>query len=287
MIDYWCNAFTPDRAALWAAVIEQDGLALRTRSGATDDDFATPAEMVRRMDRLGITALIIPTCDLAKDAPINDFGHYAARPAEVATLVDTYPGRFYSAHSVDPGAGNEGAVAAAAALDQAWCIGLHTHTHSWDRRFDDESYLPFYDICAARQVPFVMQAGASGGNFSHDCGRPEAIAAPATAFPTVQFVLSHTGAPWVTETIAAASEFANVSIGTATHPPRRWPAQLVDFLSGPGRTKTLFGTGFPLTGHDRSLRQLQDLSLDPTTRHALLEGTARRIFTRIPDQTGG
>ena len=79
----------------------------------------------------------------------------------------------------------------------------------------------------------------------------------------------------------------NVVIGTATHPPRRWPDELVDFLRGPGRHKTLFGTGFPLTGHARSLGQLDDLGLEAAVRRDLLDGNSRRIFTRIPDRPGG
>ena len=38
-------------------------------------------------------------------------------------------------------------------------------------------------------------------------------------------------------------------IGTATHPPRRWPNELLDFLRGPGVGKVLVGTSYPLTGH--------------------------------------
>lgn len=287
MIDYWCNAFTPDREPLWRAVIAEQGLSLRTRVGDTTDGFATAGAMVDRMDRLGIATLVIPVCEVPAAAPLDDFGHYAAHVAEIRELAAAHPARFVGAHSVDPGAGTTGIDAARSALGESWCVALHSHTHSFGRRFDHPDYSPYYELCAEHGVPFVMQAGASGGNFPHECGHPEGIAAPATMFPSVPFVLSHTGAPWVAETIAAASEYANVHVGTATHPPRRWPADLVRFISGPGATKALFGTGFPLTGHDRSLGQLGDLNLDAPARHALLDGNARRIFTRIPDRTGG
>ena len=57
---------------------------------------------------------------------------------------------------------------------------------------------------------------------------------------------------------------------------------LVEFIKSQGQQRCLFGTGFPLTGHIRSMRQLQDLALDPETVEALLDGNARRIFGRIP-----
>jgi predicted TIM-barrel fold metal-dependent hydrolase len=284
MIDYWCNAFTPDRAALWRAVIVEGGLSIRTRDGDDTDGFAEPAAMLERMDRLGVTAVVLPVCALTPDAPLDDFAHYAARFAEIRELSSAHPGRFFGVCSVVPGGGAQEAERAAAALAESWCLGLHTHTHSWGRAFDHADYRPYYELCAEHEVPFVMQAGASGGDFAHESGHPSAIVGPATAFPTVSFVLSHTGAPWVDETIVVATEHPNVHIGTATHPPRRWPAELVAFIRGAGRHKTLFGTGFPLTGHARSLAQLDELDLEPSTRQDLLVGTARRIFGRIPDR---
>ena len=88
MIDYWCNAFTPDRASRWAAVIEEGGLTIRTRAGDEADDFAAPGDMVARMDRLGVSTLVLPVCELAPEAPLDDFGHYAVRPAEIEALAE-------------------------------------------------------------------------------------------------------------------------------------------------------------------------------------------------------
>ena len=289
MIDYWCNAFTPDREALWADVIARDSLSIRTRGGDFEDGFCEPAEMVKRLDRVGVDTVVLPVCELEAelsgdqdDPALTEFAHYALRESELNSLVATYPGRFVGVFSVNPDAGAADLAAAAEAVDAQWCVGLHTHTHSWDRPFDHPDYWPYYELCWQNRIPFTMQAGASGGDMIHESGHPNAIAKAATEFPDVGFVLSHTGAPWVVETIEAASRFPNVYIGTATHPPRRWPDELVAFIKGHGRDRCLFGTGFPLTGHVRSIRQLQDLALDPETVEALLDGNARRIFSRIP-----
>ena len=73
----------------------------------------------------------------------------------------------------------------------------------------------------------------------------------------------------------------NVCLGTAAFPPHHWPDELVRFLSGPGRGKTLFGTSFPVVGHRQALARLDALDLSDEARTALLEGTARRLFTRL------
>jgi predicted TIM-barrel fold metal-dependent hydrolase len=286
MIDYWCNAFTPDREVLWNSIIERDELAIRLGAKA-DDAFTAADEMVARMDRLDIATLVIPFCDLPDDAPLDDFVHYAARSQEIVRLADAHPGRFVGMLSINPDAGTPDHELAAATLAEDWCVALHNHTHSWDRTFDHPDFDPYYALCAEQCVPFVMQAGASGGDRVHESGHPGAIAEPAQRFPDVDFVLSHTGAPWVEETIVVAAAHDNVVIGTATHPPRHWPDELVDFIRGPGADQVLLGTGYPLTGHGHILGQLDDLDFDGPTRQALVEGNTRRLFSRIPDRVGG
>ena len=280
MIDYWCNAFTPDREALWHQVIAADGLTIKL--GARDADrFAPVDEMVERMDRLGIASLVLPVCELPPDRPIDDFVHYAVRPAEIDAWSAAHPGRFYGMWSVDPEDPETDLPAAEVALSAHWCVALHNHTHSWPHPFDHECFAPFYDLCARHEVPFVMQAGGSGGHRDHELGHPRAIAGPAETWPSVTFVLSHTGAPWVAETIAAVQAHDNVVMGTATHPPGRWPAELVEFATGPGTSQVMCGTGYPLTGHGHILGQLETVIPDDEVREALLRDNARRVFTRI------
>jgi uncharacterized protein len=285
MIDYWCNAFTPDREPLWQQVIEQDGLTIKL--GARGDDaFVDAAGMVARMNQAAITTLMLPVCDLPEGAGLDEFAHYALRPTEMHQLAAAHPGRFVGMFSVAPD--QPGDVAAANdALHSAWCVGLHNHTHSWDHTFDAPVFDPYYELAARHGVPFVMQAGKSGGHRVHELGHPRAIAGPATRFPTVDFVLSHLGLPWLKETLEAALEHDNVFIGTATHPPRRWPDELLDFIRGPGQNIMLFGTGYPLTGHLHVQAQLDALDVPAATKEALRHGNARRIFTRIPARVGG
>ena len=80
-----------------------------------------------------------------------------------------------------------------------------------------------------------------------------------------------------------ALKFSNVHLGTASLPPKRWHAALVDFVRGPGRRKTLFGTSFPTVGHRHALAQLPALGLDDDVAKDLMGGNARRLFRRLAE----
>jgi hypothetical protein len=279
-IDYWCNAFTPDRRALWDAAIEAQGIPLRVRRDA-DDAFAEPAAMLARLDAAGFRTLVVPTGEKPEHAGPTDFESMAARPAELRAWSAAHPGRIAGQWSIDPANGMAGVRAAAAALAETWCVGLHIHTHSWDRPLDHADYYPYYALAAERDVPVVMQAGTSGGRMPSECGRPIGIDRPAIYFPEVRFVLSHTGWPWVDEALAMAIKFGNVYLGTATYPPARWGAALLDFARGAGRHKLLFGTGFPVVGHAQAAAQLAKLGFDAAALQRLVSDNARAVFTRL------
>ena len=279
-IDYWCNAFTPDRKALWEASLASQGVPLRIRDDG-DDDFAEPGAMVARMDDAGVGCLVLPTCDLPAHTELTDYEPFACRFEETADLAKRHSGRFVGAWSIDPGHGIAGVRRAAEALAESWTVALHYHTHSFDRAFDHADLYPYYALASEQGVPVIMQAGLSGGLMASDCGRPIGIDRPAIYFPETAFVLSHTGWPWEREAIALAQKFPNVYLGTATWPPKRWPADLMEFAKGPGRTKVLVGTGFPVAGHRHVLAQLDETDVDPGLRRAWLSENARRVFSRI------
>jgi predicted TIM-barrel fold metal-dependent hydrolase len=279
-VDYWCNAFTPDRRALWDAAIAAQGIPLKVRRDAADA-FAEPAAMLARLEGAGFAALVVPTCDKPAHAGATDFESMAARPNELRAWSDAHPGRVAGQWSIDPGHGMEGVRRAAAALAEPWCVGLHIHTHSWDRPFDHADYYPYYALAAERDVPVVMQAGTSGGRMPSECGRPIGIDRPALYCPGVRFVLSHTGWPWVEEALAMAIKFSNVYLGTATYPPARWGAALLDFARGPGRQKLLFGSGYPVVGHVQAAAQLAGLGLDAALLQRVTSDNARAVFTRL------
>jgi predicted TIM-barrel fold metal-dependent hydrolase len=283
MIDSWTNSFLPDRQALWDASLEAQGVPIKLRRDE-QDSFCDVEAMVARMDEIGMASLILPVCDLPAHAGITDYEGFATRVDEMDAMSAAHPGRFVGQWSIDPREGSKGLDRAREMAAKPWIVALHTHTHSFDLSFDHADYYPFYALAHELGLPFVMQAGTSGGRLPSACGHPIGIDRPAIYFPQVNFVLSHTGWPWVDEAVAMALKFSNVYLGTASLPPKRWHASLVDFIRGPGRRKTMFGTSFPTVGHRHALAQLEALDLDPEIAAAVMGGNARNVFTRLSTQ---
>jgi predicted TIM-barrel fold metal-dependent hydrolase len=277
MVDYWCNVFTPDRAALWQQSVTEQGVPLKV-IGDSAEGFAEFEVMLARMDALGIATLVIPVCEKPAHAGALDFESMVARPAEIAEWSKRAPGRFVGLWSYDPRTGMAGVRAAASALGERWCVGLHMHTHSFDRAFDHAEQYPFYALAAERELPVVVQAGTSGGLFPSACGQPIGIDRPALYFREARFVLSHLGWPWVDEAIALARKFPNVYLGSATWPPKRWPESVRAFARGAGAKKLLLGTGFPLVSHRAALAQLAEQGFGDELCAAIAGDNARRIF---------
>ena len=283
MIDSWTNSFLPDRQALWDASLEAQGVPIKLRRDE-QDSFCDVEAMVARMDEIGMASLILPVCDLPAHAGITDYEGFATRVDEMDAMSAAHPGRFVGQWSIDPREGSKGLDRAREMAAKPWIVALHTHTHSFDLSFDHADYYPFYALAHELGLPFVMQAGTSGGRLPSACGHPIGIDRPAIYFPQVNFVLSHTGWPWVDEAVAMALKFSNVYLGTASLPPKRWHASLVNFIRGPGRRKTMFGTSFPTVGHRHALAQLEALDLDPEIAAAVMGGNARNVFTRLSTQ---
>ncbi len=104
---------------------------------------------------------------------------------------------------------------------------------------------------------------------------------PAIYFPDAPFVLSHTGWPWVDEAVAMALKFPNVYLGTASYPPRHWPARWWTSSAGPAGARCIFGTNFPTVGHRHALDPARRAG--PRTRRpaGLLGDNARSVLRRV------
>ena len=281
IVDTLCNAFLPRFADAWDAAIAAQGIPVKVRRDP-EDAFAEADAIVARMDELGMATLVVVAADPQDHPGAFDFSSLCFRLDEVQALADTHPGRFAAHWCLDANLGMDGVRRAGAALERDAVVGLYNHVHSWDRPFDHADFYPYYARAADADVPVTMQAGTSGGLMPSECGRPIGVDRPAIYFRDVRFVLSHTGWPWVDEAVAMALKFPNVFLGTAAYPPAHWAPAVLDFLRGPGRTKTIFATNFPTVGHRHACAQLSELDLAPDTRAALLGGTARRVFTRLP-----
>jgi predicted TIM-barrel fold metal-dependent hydrolase len=284
-IDYLVNSIYPEREAVWDEATAAQGVPVKIRRDP-EDSFADPDVMVARMDELDIATLVLVTGDEHHMSTGFEFHRVIPRWEETEDLVRRYPGRFAALWAINPELAMAGVRRAEEAFRQDWVVGSYIHTHSFDRPFDHPDYYPFYALSASYGLPVVMQAGTSGGRLPSECGKPIGIDRPALYFRDTNFVLSHTGWPWVEEAIAMALKFSNVYLGTAAYPPLHWSPTVVDFVRRPGRRKVIFGTNFPTVGHRHALGQLSKLELTDEVRELLLAGNARRVFTRLAEGGG-
>jgi hypothetical protein len=74
-------------------------------------------------------------------------------------------------------------------------------------------------------------------------------------------VAGHIGYPWTEEAIAVATKHQNVHIDTSAYTVRRYPAALIEYIRGHGRTKVLFGTNYPMIMPAKALEGLNDVGL--------------------------
>jgi hypothetical protein len=280
-IDYLCNSFAPEKAALWGQAISAQEIPLKVKSD-TENGFCDATAMVARLDRLGFETALLPVSHArTKTSATVEFEDVISSLDEVRDLDARFRSRFGALWVIDPRAGSKAVREAEEVLLNPFVMGMYLHVHSFDKPFDHADFYPFYDLAARVGVPVVMQAGGSGGRMPSQCGAPIGIDRPAIYFEETTFVLSHTGWPWVDEAIAMAEKFHNVYLGTASWPPNRWSANLVSFLRHGGKKKVLFGTNFPTVGHAQALERLGELGLTDAVREGLLSANARRIFTRL------
>jgi predicted TIM-barrel fold metal-dependent hydrolase len=77
-------------------------------------------------------------------------------------------------------------------------------------------------------------------------------------------------------------KFPNIYVDTSAYSAKRYPPELVDYLRGGGRTKTVFGTNYPMITPQQCLEQLDDLDLDEETTRLFLHENAERVFKIDP-----
>ncbi len=279
-IDYWCNAFVPAMQVRWDRAIDEQRIPLKIRRDERDS-FVDSAGMIARMDALEMATLVLPCADVSEAARASDYERFTTPISDLVELDSQYPRRFAGLFSIDPSLGMAGVERAAEVVARSGFVGLHLHTHSWDRPFDHRDLYPFYALADDLDLPIIVQAGTSGGRMASECGRPIGIDRPALYFGGLRFVLSHTGWPWVDEAMAMALKHPNVYLGTAAYPPHHWSPELIRFIGGAGRGKVLMGTSFPVVGHRQALTRLAELELRDEDASELVAGAARRVFSRL------
>ena len=197
---------------------------------------------------------------------------------EVAAFVQQYPDRFRGVAGGDLRRPMVSVRDLRDRVDQGF-LALRLVPWLWELPPTDRRYYPLLAACVDLGIPFCTQVGHTGPLRPSETGRPiPYIDQVAIDFPELEIVCGHIGYPWTNEMIAVADKHPNVYIDTSAYAAHRYPAELVDYLSGRGRDKVLFGTNYPMLTASQALARLDDLELDADVRDAFLGGNARRVF---------
>jgi predicted TIM-barrel fold metal-dependent hydrolase len=149
----------------------------------------------------------------------------------------------------------------------------------WDLPPNDRHYYPIYAECVGLDVPICLQVGHTGPMKRSDPGRPiPYVDDVAHDFPDLKIVAGHIGYPWTAEMISLATKYPNVYIDTSAYKPKRYPAELVEFMRGHGRDKVMFGTNFPMISPMDCMNELPLLNLDDDVAERFLGANAARVF---------
>lgn len=238
----------------------------------TGQDFKdVPVEMLlRSMEAAGVTKSLIAAWYGPQGALISN--------EEVLEMVSAYPDRFAGLASVDLRNPVEAVRILRKYVEGHDFKGLRIVQWVWELPCSHALYYPLLAACVELDIPVCLQVGHTGPLRSSESGRPSHVERIALDFPDLKIVGGHIGYPWHVEMIAVATKFPNVYIDTSAYVPKRYPAELVDYMKGHGKRKVMFGTNYPMISADVCMAQLDRLGLDEEVSELFLHKNAEKVF---------
>ncbi len=197
---------------------------------------------------------------------------------DVADAVQRHPDRFRGVAGVDLGRPMD-AVREIRRRVADGSVAVRVVPWLWNLPPNDRRYYPVYAACVEAGVPFCTQIGHTGPLLPSEPGRPIPYLDDVLLdFPELVVVGGHVGFPWVPEVVSLALKYPNFYVDTSAYVLHRLPADFVAYLAGPGRSRVMFGTNWPMLSPSRALERLDDLGLDDEATALFLGDTARRVF---------
>jgi len=259
--------------------------------GRLQDDNAE--ELVSEMAAAGIdkSILLLPDFTFAlRDTKLSIAEMFDRHRA----ILERWPEKFFVFAGVDPRWGIDGVRLFEKGVSDYGFHGLKLYPPCGYSPSDARLY-PFYEICAAHQIPVLTHTGPTSPLLSFDLARPILVDQAARDFPNVNFILAHGTGCYAEECIMLCSYRPNVFLdvsGFQTMPVEN----LRHLFSRKIDHKIIFGTDWPLfrlQGDQRSAVEslIRDEgpinSLSPRTRAAFFrENIERLINVRKPVEVG-
>lgn len=246
-----------------------DSLRRWTKAPVPTEELPVSATLAM-MDQGGVSKSLISAWVAPRNVMISN--------DEVAAFVAQAPERLIGVGSVDISKPMQAVRDIRRCITELGFKAIRVLPWLWELPPTDRRFYPVYTACCELGVPFCTQIGHTGPLMPSEVGRPIYIDQVALDFPELKIVAGHIGYPWTDEAIAVATKHENVFIDTSAYTVSRYPAQLVDFMRGHGRSKVLFGTNYPMIMPAKALDGLQQLALGDVVESAFLAGNAQRVF---------
>ena len=262
--DVWANYWD---AAFFAAYPPMQ--ALYDRLGMSGRAQVTPETLLAEADAGGVTQVVVSA---------TDFPGSPANNRAIAAIVARAPERLTGCASVDPRRGMEGVRELRRAIEEDGMRGYKVMPFLYGAPPNDAIYYPFYAACVDLGVPVLILTGHTAVMEKSDFGRPLYVDDVALYFPELTIIAGHAGFPWTDELIGLAWKHENVFIETSGHRPKYLQPVLQHFLNSYGRTKVLFGTGYPFMDYEKPVSDVAAMDLREESRAAFLWDNAARIW---------
>lgn len=232
------------------------------------------ASTIDLMDQAGVSRSLISAWVAPRNIMISN--------DEVASFVAQAPTRLIGVGSVDISKPMAAVREVRRCVNELGFKAIRVLPWLWELPPTDRRFYPVYTACCELGVPFCTQIGHTGPLMPSEVGRPIYLDQVALDFPELAIVAGHIGYPWTDEAIAVATKHENVHIDTSAYTVKRYPAQLVEFMQGHGRSKVLFGTNYPMIIPAKALEGVSQLGLDAQAQALFLSGNAMRVFRLAP-----
>ena len=224
-----------------------------------------PADLIALLDEAGVGAAVL--C-IARAEHAEWVGRARAQ----------YPRRIFASMAVDPTLGVPELRRVNEYCERYGVRGLNMAPFRYTLPPTDRVFWPFYAKAVELDLAVSMPVGMPGPRRPGWVQRPAYYDEVAFHFPELRLVLTHCGQPWIEETIAVVAHWENVALACTSVAPKYWPEALIQFINTRGRSKTLFGTDYPVLTWQRARAEIAERGLRPEVEPLFFAENAKRIY---------
>lgn len=151
--------------------------------------------------------------------------------------------------------------------------GIKLHPEFQQFSIDDESMLPVYAAIEGK-LPMLIHMGDE----NKDSSSPQRLARILDRFPKLTVIAAHLGGYQMWDESLKVLVGRNLFMDTSSSLAYLDGNKAVDIMRRHGIDKILFGTDFPMWGHEEELKRFLALELTDTERRAILYDNAAKLL---------